>query len=108
VPAPRPDGGRRRRRGQAGRLLDLSVTGVLVEAPAAKDLAVGSVLHMELDDHVGRVRIRRIAQSPTRGQALYGVELADVGSDLTSHIHTTLTSVIGYRTGSRLHDGASR
>jgi hypothetical protein len=85
----------RKHRPQRGSLLDLSVSGALVAAPQANELSAGAVLYMAIDDQVGKVRIRRIIDSPDRGMVRYGIEFVELGSDLTRYVHGALQAMVG-------------
>jgi hypothetical protein len=93
--------GLRRQKPQTGSLLGLSISGARVEAPPANDLSVGAVLYMAIDDHVGKVRIRRIERSAVKGPVRYGIEFCDVDSPLTRYVNGALSSVAGSPTGGR-------
>lgn len=71
-------------------LVDVSVSGLRLVAPIAKDLAVGAVVLVTVDGHTGPVRIRVIALGDD-GRCTYGVELADPDSALTAHVHRKLS-----------------
>lgn len=74
-------------------LLDVSVSGLRVRGPAAKDIRVGTVLAIEVDGLVGRVRVRRIDAADGDRQCEYGLELVDAQSPLTLHIHRQLSKM---------------
>jgi hypothetical protein len=76
---------RRWRRGggvQTGALVDLSVSGLKVRAPAADDLSVGAVVPVEIDGVAGDVAVRRIVPVPGTRFADYGVQLTPASHDL--------------------------
>ena len=89
--------GRRRRaanrKAQLATLLEMSMSGLLIEAPASDDLTVGRIVGVEIDDVVGRVKIRRIdarAGSPTWR---YGVEMIDATSPFTAYVQGALAGI---------------
>ncbi len=92
---PRGPGSTRRlfgpRRGQAAALVDVSVTGLLVEAPANDHLKVGDTVTVTVDDVTGPVTIRRVVGERGDPTWRYGVELLDLTSELTTHIHAKLS-----------------
>lgn len=67
----------RSRRPEVGRLLDISVSGGAVVAPAADDLHRGSVLVLQLGNARAIVRIRRIADFGDPDWRTYGVEFVE-------------------------------
>ncbi|HXH57070.1 PilZ domain-containing protein [Iamia sp.] len=86
----------RRRRFRApptAELLDVSVSGLRVRGPAPRDLRVGTVLAIEVDGLVGRVRIRRMDPEDGGRQCEYGLELVDAQSPLTLHLHRQLSKM---------------
>ncbi|HEX7131666.1 MAG TPA: PilZ domain-containing protein [Iamia sp.] len=69
----------RRRRGQGpqtGALIDVSVSGLKVRAPAATDLSVGARVPIEIDGVAGTVAVRRIISVPGTRFADYGVQIS--------------------------------
>lgn len=78
------------RKPQVGCLLDLSVSGLLVEAPEARDLGVGSIVHLRVDEVTGPVRVRRI-EPVGPGRCRYGLELCPEARALTTHLHARLS-----------------
>lgn len=86
---PRRSGLLRRRTGaQPAHMVDLSVSGAAVVAPAAGDLRVGSVVVVDYEGHAGRVVIRRIAAGPIASAgSLYGVEFSEPNGELTSALY---------------------
>jgi len=75
-----------------GELLDLSVSGARVAAPAARDLVVGSRLDIRILDVAGPVIIRRIEPGSSRSESVYGLEFASASSPLTQLVHHDLLS----------------
>jgi hypothetical protein len=65
---------------EIGRLLDVSVSGAAIVAPASSDLRVGRAVAIRLDGADALVRIRRIADLGHEEWRLYGVEFVE--SDL--------------------------
>lgn len=78
------------RKPQVAHLLDLSVSGLLVEAPEARDLGVGSIVHVRIDEVTGPVRVRRI-EPVGPGRCHYGLELCQEARELTTHLHARLS-----------------
>jgi hypothetical protein len=58
----------------AVRLIDVSATGALIEAPISAKVVVGSQVRLELSGRHGSAVVRRIAKASTRGSCRYGVE----------------------------------
>lgn len=65
---------------EVGRMIDVSVSGAAIVAPAATELRPGRAVVIRLDDAESVVRIRRIVDFGEDGWLLYGVELME--SDL--------------------------
>ncbi len=82
-----------RRRHTPALLLDLSVTGLLVDAPADERLRVGSIVGFQIDGVEGLVRVRRIEAPPDTSTWRYGVELTVTRSELNAYIHEMLSLV---------------
>lgn len=85
---------------QTARLLELSVSGAQVRAPAAKDLQRGQKIWIEIEGVVGEVKIRRMIREPGAGSrasdCLYGLELGpESTSELTKHVHRMLDREFG-------------
>ena len=79
--------GRRVRRRLAGTpdhgvLLDVSVSGAQVLAPADPEVRIGSRFDVEIKGVVGRVVVRRIVHSATPDLCLYGIEIPPESEDL--------------------------
>ena len=79
--------GRRLRRRLAGMpghgvLLDVSVSGAQVLAPADPEIRIGTRFDIEVKGVVGRVVVRRIVHSATPDLCLYGVEIPPESGDL--------------------------
>jgi len=93
---PPPDQGRQsrrdRRKVQSGALLDVSVSGLQVRAPASDDLSIRAVIFIDVDGIVGEVTIRRI--TPVRGTRFcdYGVEIRASAEELIRWVHTRLAA----------------
>ncbi|QYG93752.1 hypothetical protein HC251_15845 [Iamia sp. SCSIO 61187] len=79
-----------KQRPQSGALLDLSVSGLQVRAPAADDLFRGVVIHIQLDGVTGAVVIRRVTPVPGTKLCDYGVQLKDTATELTQWVHERL------------------
>ncbi len=65
---------------EIGRLLDVSVSGAAIVAPASPDLRVGRAVAIRLDSADALVRIRRIGDFGDEEWRVYGVEFLE--SDL--------------------------
>jgi len=94
---PPPDqgrkGGRRgRRKVESGALLDVSVSGLQIRAPATNDLSVRAVIHIDVDGIVGAVAIRRITPVPGTRFCDYGVEIRASSEELVRWVHTRLAT----------------
>lgn len=91
---PRGPGASRRlfgsRKGVAAELVDVSLTGLLVEAPANEALRVGDIITVEVDGITGPVTLRRIVAVPGSPTWRYGVELLHLTAALTAHINAGL------------------
>ena len=91
---PRGPGAPRRlfgpRKGLAAELVDVSLTGLLVEAPANEELRVGDTITVEVDGITGPVTLRRVVAVPGSPTWRYGVELLDLTAALTAHVHAKL------------------
>lgn len=85
---------RRRRRDsdQTGWILELSVTGALVEAPRADDLYVGHRIRIRLGEHTGTVVIRRAVPSSVEDMARYGVEFQALEPEMADALRAQLES----------------
>lgn len=79
-----------KQRPQSAALLDLSVSGLQVRAPAADDLFRGVVLHIRLDGVTGAVIIRRVMPVPGTTLCDYGLDLTDTSTELTRWVHDRL------------------
>ncbi len=80
VPSERRSRGRRGTSVQSAALIDLSVSGLQVRAPAANDLSVGAVVAIEVEGVAGDVVIRRILP-------VAGTRFADYGLQITPSSH---------------------
>lgn len=88
VPPPGQKRGWRRPRGpEKGLLIDMSVSGLQVRAPAAADLSRGAVVGLALDGVEGRGTIRRMAPVPGTRFCDYGVELTRDAVALVEWVH---------------------
>ena len=67
----------RKREPEIGRLLDISVSGGAVVAPAAQDLKRGSVLIVQMGNAQAVVRVRRIDDFGDADWRTYGVEFVE-------------------------------
>ena len=63
---------------EIGRLIDVSVSGAAIVAPASPDLRPGRAVVVRLDGADAVVRIRRIAEFGDDGWRIYGVEFLDL------------------------------
>ncbi len=63
---------------EIGRLIDVSVSGAAIVAPASSDLRPGRPVVIRLDGADAVVRIRRIAEFGDDAWRIYGVEFIDV------------------------------
>ena len=72
---------------QKGLLIDMSVSGLQVRAPAAADLSRGAVVALALDGVEGWGTIRRVAPVPRSPYVDYGIELSPDATDLVQWVH---------------------
>lgn len=91
----RRGGWRRRPEAESGLLLDLSVSGLQVRAPAADDLVRGSVVGVALDGVEGWGTIRRVAPVPRTRFCDYGVELSPDAVALVQWVHDRVAATSG-------------
>ena len=75
-----------------GRLIDISVTGALVEAKASTELRVGSRVRLVLEGMEGVVVVRQIRPTALDGIAHYGVAFFDLPHDMTQRVHELVGS----------------
>ena len=88
VPSPDQKRGWRRPRGpEKGLLLDMSVSGLQVRAPAADDLSRGATVTLALDGVEGRGTIRRMVRVPGTRFCDYGIELSPDATALVQWVH---------------------
>jgi hypothetical protein len=88
IPTPGEKRGWRRPRGpEKGLLIDMSVSGLQVRAPAADDLSRGAVVGLALDGVEGRGTIRRMAAVSGTRFCDYGIELAPEAVALVAWVH---------------------
>jgi PilZ domain len=69
------------------RLLDVSITGALIEAALGANVNVGSQVHVEFGQHQGSAVVRRIVPAETSGHWRYGIEF--VSGDLPDIAYDT-------------------
>jgi hypothetical protein len=94
---PPPDQGRKgsrrdRRKVESGALLDVSVSGLQIRAPATNDLSTSAVIFVDVDGVVGAVTIRRIAPVPGTKFCDYGVEIRADSEALVRWVNTRLAA----------------
>lgn len=65
---------------ESGALIDLSVSGLKVRAPAARELSVGAVVPIEVEGVAGSITIRRITP-------VAGTRFADYGAQIMPASH---------------------
>ncbi len=70
-----------------GRLLDISVTGALIEAPTTDRLRVGAKVRLVLDGMEGIVVVRQIRPTALEGVANYGVAFFELPHEMTQRVH---------------------
>lgn len=75
---------------EVGRLIDVSVSGAAIVAPAATELRPGRAVVIRLDDAEAVVRIRRIVDFGEEGWLLYGVELTEADLAFRDWINSLL------------------
>ena len=71
---------------EAGELLNVSVTGASVLAPATKELMVGSRVLIEIMGVTEPVKVRRIGRSRDSARSIYGIEFLGLHSNLRALI----------------------
>lgn len=81
---------RRHRDPEVGRLVDISVSGASVVAPAADDIGPGSVVLMQLGNARAAARIRRVESFDAEGWRIYGVEFVEVSPELLEWVNHLL------------------
>jgi len=67
-------------------VIDLSVSGALVEGPDTEGLTHGIVVRVRLAGCAGRGRIRRVVRDDGTGRARYGVEFVETDPALRRQI----------------------
>lgn len=75
---------------EVGRVLDVSVSGAAIVAPAAPELRKGRVVAIRLDDAEALVRIRRIDAFGEDDWRVYGVELLEADLPFRDWINSLL------------------
>jgi hypothetical protein len=70
-----------------GRVLDISVTGALIEARTSDELRVGGRVRLVLDGMVGTVLVRQIRPTAFEGVSNYGVSFFDLPHEMTQRVH---------------------
>ena len=88
-----------RREPDVGRLLNVSVSGGAVVAPAADDLGRGSVLIVQLGNARAAVRVKRIEEFGDPDWRIYGVEFVETEPNFLDWINHLLD---GRRSGQLL------
>lgn len=91
-PADRKRGWRRPRAPEKGLLIDVSVSGLQVRAPAADDLGRGAVVHLAVDGIHGWGTIRRATPVPRTRFCDYGLELDREATELVQWVHDRVAS----------------
>lgn len=86
-PAGQKRGWRRPRGPEKGLLIDLSVSGLQVRAPAADDLTRGAKVTLALDGVEGWGTIRRVKPVPQTRFCDYGIELSPKAVELVRWVH---------------------
>ena len=81
-----------RKRPPTARVVDMSFTGMQVEAPTHKDLVRGAVMEVVIDEVRTPVRIRWIRASDQPGMALFGIELLRQTPELTRVVTSIIES----------------
>lgn len=82
-----------------GLIVDMSISGAGIRAPADDDLSVGSSVGIEVGGHVGAVTIRRISDADVPGESIYGVEFANPNAKFARWLHHQLLAEV--ETGDR-------
>lgn len=88
-----------------GRVLDISVTGALIEARTSERIRVGSRVRLVMDGHEGVVHIRQIRPTALDGISNYGVAFYDLPHELTLKVHQLVGSDRPDRQLQRIWDG---
>lgn len=88
--------------GVTGLLLDLSVTGARVDAPASPDLEEGSTVLISIIGTHGPVTIRRISPGLAEETRMFGLEFGD-RSPLTELVHDDLLQTFSAKTADHWH-----
>lgn len=73
-----------------GRLVDISVSGAAVVAPAADDIGPGSVVLVQLGNARAAARIRRVESFDAAGWRIYGVEFVELSPELLEWVNHLL------------------
>jgi hypothetical protein len=66
-----------RRRAQRATIVDVSMTGALIQAPADDAITIGSLMEITIGKVVGTVEIRRMEASAEPSAAYFGVRFVD-------------------------------
>ncbi|MHB1139570.1 MAG: PilZ domain-containing protein [Microthrixaceae bacterium] len=70
-----------------GRLLDISVTGALIEARTTDRVRVGSRVRLVIDAMEGTVVVRQIRPTALEGVSNYGVAFFELPHEMTQRVH---------------------
>ena len=81
----------RRRKPQRGSLVDLSLTGARIKAPADPAIVAGTLVVIAVDDLRGVVKVRRIDAAIDPAVSLYGVEFIRLDARLQDLMDRTLS-----------------
>lgn len=75
---------------QFGQVMDLSVSGAGIVAPAAAHLRVGTMIDIEAGGFKGMIAIHRISEIGDPDQRLYGVSFVDFPPAFTGFVYSVL------------------
>jgi hypothetical protein len=82
---------RRSTKPQRATIVDISVTGALIQAPANVEIQRGTIVNIAFGgEHRGVVRVRRIEPSPDANVAYYGVQFVSLDTALRQLIDDTV------------------
>ncbi|HSL56270.1 MAG TPA: PilZ domain-containing protein [Acidimicrobiales bacterium] len=89
-------------------VIDLSVSGALVEGPDTEGLGHGTVVPIRLEGREGLVRIRRVLRDEQAQRSRYGIEFIETDPELRLQIDTLIGRALhpdGEPRWHELHDG---